>query len=78
MSEIKKLVSALTIFILMVRFNKKNVILEWISSICYPLYFLKDIANVKALIDLSSKVNTIFPAYVVSLGLKIWPTNIKS
>ena len=46
------------------------------SCIYYPLRFQKDIVGVKALISLGSEINTMIPAYVLKLGLKVRHTNV--
>lgn len=67
-SKVKKLVSILAISALMIvagkKINKKaDVVLKQISYIYYPLYFWKDTAEMRALIDSSSKINTMTLAY---------------
>lgn len=42
-----------------------------ILCIYHPLYFKKNQAEVKALLDFSSETNAITPAYVTRLGFKI-------
>ena len=44
----------------------------------YLLCFWKDIANIRALIDSGSKVNTIIPAYASNLNFKVYSTNVKA
>lgn len=51
--------------------SKEDVVLEQVSSIYYPLCFLKDTTDVRALIDLGSEVNAITLVYIASLGVKI-------
>ena len=61
----------------MTKTNKKDYVsLEWVPYIHYPLHSQKDIANVRALIDSGSKLNTMTPVYTSKLGLKFYPTNI--
>lgn len=54
------------------------MILERVPYIHYLLYFQKDIAEIKTLIDLGSKVNIILLAYSSKLGLKVCHTNIRA
>ena len=56
--------------------NKDYVLLEQVSCIHYPLYFWKNIAGIKALIDLGSEVNVMTLIYTLKLGFKIHSTNI--
>lgn len=58
--------------------NKKDkVILKRILYIHYPLRFYKDKENkVQALINLSSKLNSMTPAYRSKLGLKIYHIDV--
>lgn len=58
--------------------KKTDVTLEWVLYINYLLCFLKDITDIRALIDLGSKVNAITLAYEAMLGLKTYHTNIKT
>lgn len=51
--------------------NKKNIILEQVPYIYYLFHFLKNIIDIRALIDFGSKVNVKTSAYAASLGLKI-------
>lgn len=51
--------------------NNPNPPLKRILCIYYLLYFWKDIANIKALINSDSKVNIMTSAYISKLGLKI-------
>ena len=55
---------------------KKQVSLEWVTCIHYPLRFWKNTIGVKALINSGSEVNAMIPAYILKLGLKIHHTNI--
>lgn len=76
----KKLISVLTIFILITKASKKDkMILEKIQYIYYLLYFRKDKKNEEqALIDLDSKINAIILTYIAKLGLKIRRIDIKA
>ena len=56
--------------------KEKHVFLERVPYIHYPLCFRKDTANVRVLIDLGSEVNTMSPAYVSKLGLKVYHIDI--
>lgn len=58
--------------------NKSTPPLKRMPCIYYLVWFKKDRANVLALFDSNSKVKTINLAYTTSLGLKIWPTNVKA
>lgn len=73
----KKLVSISATSAPITKASKEDeVVLKRVSCIYNPLYFQKDIVKVKALINSSSKVNTITPAYVLELGLKVRLTDI--
>ena len=56
--------------------TNKEVTLERVSYIHYPLYFWKDTIGIRALIDLGSEVNAMTPTYTAKLGLKVRKTNI--
>ena len=56
--------------------TNKEVTLERVQGIHYPLRFWKDIAGVRALVDLGSEVNTMTPTYAAKLGLKVRKTDI--
>ena len=59
--------------------SKENyVTLERVLCIHYPLRFQKETAGVRALINSSSEVNAITPAYAAKLGLKIRKTDIRA
>lgn len=73
----KKLVSILTIFMLGAKSNKKDIILERVLSIYYPLHFLKTIINIRTLLDSSGEGNAMTLAYAASLDLTMWSTNIE-
>lgn len=55
---------------------KVALVLEYISYIYYPIYFYKDQDNIKALIDLSSKVDIIHLAYAKKIRLLIQKTDV--
>ena len=55
----------------------QKVILNRVPYIYYPMQFGKvKRATIWALINSSSKVNTITPAYAKQLGLQVWKTNV--
>lgn len=68
----------MTISVLVIEFGKKNIVLKQVLSIHYLLRFLKQIINLRALINLGSQFSTIILAYAASLGQKIWSTNIRA
>ena len=54
-----------------------EVIVDRVSYIHYPFQFQKNKkATIWALIDSSSEVNAMAPAYAATLGLKVYQTNI--
>ena len=56
--------------------SKKNVVaLNWVFCICYPIRFKKN--KIQAIINSSSKINTITPEYALNLGLKIYLINFR-
>ena len=75
MSRAKKLVLVLATSSSVTETNK-DVTLEWVLCIYYPLRFRKDTAGVRALFDSSSEVNAMTPAYAAKLGLKVRKTDI--
>ena len=50
--------------------------LDCISYIHYLVQFKKDMAEVRALIDSESEVNTMAPTYAKKLGLRIRKTDV--
>ena len=59
--------------------KKDKVVLERVQCIYYPLRFYKDEKNeVRALINLGSKVNAMTPTYTAKLGLKVRYTNVRA
>lgn len=52
--------------------------LERIPCIHYPLCFKKDHAKIQALINSSSKVNAMAPAYMAKLGPKVRSINVEA
>lgn len=67
----KKLVLISTISASIVKSSKKNIVLEQIPSNHYLFYFLKNIADIKALIDSNNEIKTIILVYAASLYLII-------
>ena len=55
---------------------KDHITLEQMSCIYYLLYFQKNTAGVRALVDLDCEVNVITLAYSAKLNLKVQKTNI--
>ena len=58
--------------------NEDVIILDWVSYICYLIWFKKSKVQVQALLDFGSEVNAITLEYILKLGLKICPINIKA
>ena len=52
------------------------MVLDRISCIHYPIKFRKDKDTIRALIDSSSEVNKIPPAYAKKLGLRTQKTDV--
>ena len=52
--------------------------LDCIPYIHYPVQFKKDTAEVQALIDLESEVNTMAPTWAKKLGLWVRKTNVST
>ena len=76
---IKKLVSVLAIFTLVIEASQENIVaLDWVSCICYPIQFKKSKVLVQALIVSASDINTMTLGYISKLGLKICLSNIKA
>lgn len=60
-------------------YKKDEVVLKKVPCIYYPFRFHKNKKNeVEALINLSSKVNSITLTYIVKLGLKVHFTDVKA
>ena len=72
----KKQVLVLATSMLMTDSSGKEVVLESVSCIYYPVQFQGSQEQVKALLDNSSEVNTMSPAYVERLGFYIQKTNV--
>lgn len=60
----------------MTKTSKKDVILEKVLFIYYLMQFRKNQVKTQALIDSGSEINVITLAYIASLGLKVWQTNV--
>ena len=75
LSGAKKLVSVLATSLPVTETNKE-VTLERVPYIYYPLRFRKNTAGVKALVDSGSEVNAMTPDYAAKLGLKVRKTDI--
>ena len=56
--------------------TNKEVTLEQVLYIYFPLRFWKNTVDVGALVDSGSEVNVITPTYAAKLGLKVQKTNI--
>ena len=73
----KKLVLVSTTTLLVTETSKKEFVsLERVSCIHYPLHIRKDNADVRVLIDSSSEINAMTPAYASKLGLKVHHINV--
>ena len=51
--------------------TNKEVTLERVPCIYYPLRFRKNTEGVRALVDSGSEVNAITPTYTAKLGFKV-------
>ena len=82
MSWAKKLVSASATSTSMAGASKEveakdhAIQLEKVRCIHYPICFWKDFAGIGALLDLSSEVNAMTPAFASKLGIKVCSTNV--
>ena len=74
--EAKKLVSVSATSTSMTSPRKET--LKRVFCIYYPVQFKKNIAEVQALIDSKSEVNTMATAYAKKLGLRLKKTDIGS
>ena len=76
----KKLILVLATSALVTDASKEapEVILDWVFCVHYPVQFHKDKEIIWALIDSSSEVNTMTPAYAKKLGLRIQRTDIRT
>lgn len=50
--------------------------LKHILCIYYPVWFKKNQAKIRALLDFADEVNAIVPAYMAKLSLKVWLINV--
>lgn len=66
----------LAISILVTKASKKDIVLDYVFCIYYPIQFKKN--EVQALIDSGSKVNIMTSIYVSKLGFKVCYTNVKA
>lgn len=73
---VKKLVLVSTTSALITRIKRKDKILVKILYIYYSIWFQKNINNIKALRNLSNKVNVITPAYLLNLRFCICYSNM--
>ena len=78
MYEAKKLAVVSAISLSVTVTNTKNTLrpLERLPCIHHLLQFRKNLRETRALIESSSEVNAITPAYIAELGLKVEKTNI--
>ena len=58
--------------------TNKEVTLERVPCIHYPLRFRKDTVGVRALVDSDSEVNAMTPVYAAKLGLQVRRTDIRA
>lgn len=58
--------------------NNSTLSLKQVVCIHHLIWFKKDQAKIQALIDFDSEINTMIPAYVDKLSLKIRPTNVEA
>lgn len=72
----KKLVLILAISTLVTGVGNKKMALNYVFWIYYPVWFKEN--KIRALINLSSKINVISLVYASKLGLKVWHTNIRA
>lgn len=61
----------------MIKACKKDVVLDHVPCIHYPVCFQKDQDKLLALIDLGSEVHAMTPTYISKLGLKACLTNVR-
>lgn len=71
----KKLVLVLAISISIIKASNKNMVLNCIPCIYYPVLFKKD--KLKALINSCNKFNTMMIVYTLKLNLKLYSINIR-
>ena len=77
LSGAKKLVSVSATSSSVIETNKE-VTLERVPCIHYPLRFRKDTVGVRALVDSDSEVNAMTPVYAAKLGLQVRRTDIRA
>lgn len=70
-------VLVLPVSLLVTKTSKKNIILKKLLYMHYLLYFQKDIAEVKTLINLCIEFNTITLAYIAKLSLKVYHIDVE-
>ena len=70
----KKLVSVLVTSAPVTEASEKDIVLDRVSCICYPIWFKKN--KVQALIDSGSEINAMISGYAAKLGLKARLTNV--
>lgn len=63
---------------MIIKANKKNIVLFKILYIYYLFYFQKYINKAQVLLDLSNKINTMMPIYILKLSLGIDYINVKT
>ena len=56
--------------------SQEDVVLDWVSCICYLIWFKKSKVQVQALLNSGSKVNAMTLGYALKLGLKVRPTDV--
>lgn len=59
-------------------FAEDSFLLKHILCIYYLLCFKKNQAKIQALLNFNTEINTMTPAYMANLGLKIRPTNVRA
>ena len=72
-SKAKKLVSVLATSPSVTGASKEAqemIVLDWVPCIHYPVQYHKDKATIQALLDSSSEVNAMTPAYAKQLGFQ--------
>ena len=58
--------------------SQKDVVLDRVPCICYPIWFKKSEVQVQALLDSGNEVNAMTPGYASKLGLKVRPTDVEA
>ena len=80
-TKVKKLVPALATFASVIEASKKDqeIILARVPCIYCPMQFQKDKrATIWVLINSSSKINALTPAYPKQLGLRVWKIDVRA